>query len=832
MTQIYAGLIDGAGVDTANLVEGVKIVAPGGMSIAWDPALFNASLIYKVALATQATTAQTFFGGDGKLYGSSTGGPLQDGQQVYFKLDGNYVPATVNDGTGPAPLIFDTDLFIYRTLVNQTGVVTGALTVGDPILVTNANITAAAINIANLGVMDPADVDALLTHDSGYGLLETLGHIDFQNPTSGEFFIGSENPGVAPVNSWFAIFGQFFDHGLDLIGKGAQGTKITIALDPSDPLYGTIGPDGQPVTKMVISRASVAGADGNGDPNYVNHTSPFIDQSQTYGSVAQITDLLREWVTTDGTTYHAGMELFDGTTLVDSWDRRWPDGTVEAVHNTLPTLSELRDHVLDTNRVALTWEDVADYRNRSADGTTLSGGNSGHALILDMNTRFDGAHLASTAMVGTQTVADRVADAVTTLDTALADTISNLPGYALNNAARVGGLDTFSQNIDGSLNLHLGEDLYIQMGPGPATLMASGDYGGATAMMLWVNFADFSIMAPPPALPGDPDLHGAVGEILMATVGDHYIAGDGRVNENFGLTSIHHVFHEEHNFQVANLKNWIYQHDTNNSPVDHAGLHDWQDKVSPLVGDTLAVGVSLVVDHYEDAAGNYVYANGTVAWNDNKMFEATKLVVEMEYQHAAVDQYARTITPRIQEFVGYSTGVDSTISLEYSQVAFRFGHSTIRETIDTVDPSGWMLGNVTRYALEKAFLTPQTFAEEGVAAITLGLSRQQMNEVDEFITPSLTQGLLDQPLDLAAINIARSRDLGIPTLNDFREGISLARYTSWDDFGKNMIHPESLVNFIAAYSFGGDVAKAAAIMGLADGTIAEGGSGSSWLYGR
>ncbi len=190
------------------------------------------------------------------------------------------------------------------------------------------------------------------------------------------------------------------------------------------------------------------------------------------------------------------------------------------------------------------------------------------------------------------------------------------------------------------------------------------------------------------------------------------------------------------------------------------------------------------------------------------MFKATKLIVEMEYQHAAVDQYARTITPRIQEFVGYSTGVDSTISLEYSQVAFRFGHSTIRETIDTIDPSGWMLGNVTRYALEKAFLTPQTFAEEGVAAITLGLARQQMNEVDEFITPALNQGLLGQPLDLAAINIARGRDLGIPTLNDFREGISLARYTSWADFGANMIHPESLVNFIAAYSFGGDVKPA------------------------
>ncbi len=164
--------------------------------------------------------------------------------------------------------------------------------------------------------------------ESGYGLLETLGHIDYQNPNSGEYFIGSENPGVAPVNSWFGIFGQFFDHGLDLIGKGGQGTKITISLAATDPLYGALGPDGQPVTKITVGRATVAGADANGDPNYVNHTSPFIDQSQTYGSVDQITQLLRKWVSTDGdVTYHAGMELFDGATLVDTWTRRWPDGS-------------------------------------------------------------------------------------------------------------------------------------------------------------------------------------------------------------------------------------------------------------------------------------------------------------------------------------------------------------------------------------------------------------------------------------------------------------------------------------------------------------------------
>ena len=281
--------------------------------------------------------------------------------------------------------------------------------------------------------------------ESGYGLLETLGHVDFQQPGSGEFFIGSENPGVAPVNSWFAIFGQFFDHGLDLIGKGGNG-KITIALDTSDPLYGTIGPDGQPVTKITISRATIDGTDANGDPNYVNHTSPFIDQSQTYGSVDQITQLLRKWESTDsGTSYHAGMELYDGTTLADTWTRRWPDGTTTEVRDTLPTLNELRDHVLDTGRAALTWEDVNDYRNRDANGQ-VSTGNSGHALILDMNPRFDFAHLNPDDLRGdtdwdsnvtsevNQAIAELNASGVRNFGTATADVLGFTSGAAFAHA--------------------------------------------------------------------------------------------------------------------------------------------------------------------------------------------------------------------------------------------------------------------------------------------------------------------------------------------------------------------------------------------------------------
>ena len=55
----------------------------------------------------------------------------------------------------------------------------------------------------------------------------------------------------------------------------------------------------------------------------------------------------------------------------------------------------------------------------------------------------------------------------------------------------------------------------------------------------------------------DPAVYTAVGEILLESVADHYIAGDGRANENFALTGMHHVFHENHNVQLVNLENMI-----------------------------------------------------------------------------------------------------------------------------------------------------------------------------------------------------------------------------------------------------------------------------------
>ena len=88
----------------------------------------------------------------------------------------------------------------------------------------------------------------------------------------------------------------------------------------------------------------------------------------------------------------------------------------------------------------------------------------------------------------------------------------------------------------------------------------------------------------------------------------------------------------------------------------------------------------------------------------------------------------------------------------------------------------------------------------------MGMSDQVGNELDEFVTDTLRNNLLGLPLDLAAINMPAAATTGIPSLNILRRQLfattndaSLKPYASWVDFGQNLKHPESLVNFVAAY---------------------------------
>src|SRR3954463_10917032 len=108
------------------------------------------------------------------------------------------------------------------------------------------------------------------------------------DPVTGSLFIPNITPDFglsAPFNLMFTFFGQFFDHGLDLVNKGGNGSVI-MPLQPDDPLF----VPGATTNFMVMSRATV-----DANHNSINQTTPWVDQNQTYTSHASHQVFLRQY---------------------------------------------------------------------------------------------------------------------------------------------------------------------------------------------------------------------------------------------------------------------------------------------------------------------------------------------------------------------------------------------------------------------------------------------------------------------------------------------------------------------------------------------------------
>ena len=502
-----------------------------------------------------------------------------------------------------------------------------------------------------------------------------------------------------PFNGLFTIFGQFFDHGLDKITNGGNGS-VFIPLKADDPLVA--GPnhifgdsDDLPANLrfMVVTRGTiVTGADGY--RNAPNTDTPFVDQSQTY-------------------TSHASHQIF------------------------------LREYVNNT-----AGEPVST-------GKFLSSADGG---------------LASWAMIKDQ--------AATLLGLQLVDAdVNNIPMIA--------------------------SDPYGKFIPGPARglpqyVTASGLVEGDTANPVptpvdafFINTAflnDIAHSAAPTA--GGPDADTIAGGSLDTPVPAgsydnelldlHFICGDGRCNENIALSAIHQVFHSEHDRLIDYIEN-------------------------VLVSDTS--GVTNLAD-WQAALG----ANG---WNGERLFQAARFVTEMEYQHLVFEEFARKVQPGINPFALFAfnqTDIDPAITAEFAHAVYRFGHSMLTEDIARINADG------TRndIPLFDGFLNPAEYynggsagpltSQEAAGSIFMGMSDQVGNEIDEFVTDVLRNHLVGLPLDLPAINMTRARSEGVPSLNNFRKQVfaatndgQLAPYTDWVDFGLSLKHPESLVNFVAAY---------------------------------
>ncbi|WP_104668755.1 peroxidase family protein [Ensifer adhaerens] len=584
-------------------------------------------------------------------------------------------------------------------LADATDALNDAIDARAAILTGNA-ATAAAQALAEAA--DAAVIDELASH----GVTMDGDNVFIKN-------IAADLGDTASFNGFMTIFGQFFDHGLDLTTKGGSGNVI-IPLQPDDPLY----VPGSPTNFMILTRATndpgPDGQLGTADDirDHQNETTPWIDLNQVYTSNPSHQAFLREYVLVDGKPLATG-QMLQGAT------------------GGPPTWSDIKNQARDLLGIELSDMNV----------------HSVPLLVTDLYGEFV-----------------RGPNGLPLMMTATGPVEGNL-------AAPIAGLASLSAG-----RAFLNDIAHSAVPSGPV----DHDRNPMTAPV--------PVLADADDITGNPIIPNAFGvnvtyddELLDA----HFVVGDGRGNENIALTATHSVFHSEHNRQVSAIKATVL------AEGDLALLNEW------LLVDVAAFPTS--------AAG--------LVWDGERLFQAARFSTEMVYQHLVFEEFVRAVAPQIDAFVfSHSVELDGVIFEEFAQVVYRFGHSMLAENVEMLTLNAQGAATPQELGLIEAFLNPVAFNNAGVdahaasGAIIRGMTYQAGNEIDEFLTSALRNNLVGLPLDLAAVNIARARETGIPSLNEARRQIYeqtqdsyLKPYESWADFAQHIKNPLSIVNFIGAY---------------------------------
>ncbi|MEZ5824770.1 MAG: peroxidase family protein [Geminicoccaceae bacterium] len=221
-------------------------------------------------------------------------------------------------------------------------------------------------------------------------------------------------------------------------------------------------------------------------------------------------------------------------------------------------------------------------------------------------------------------------------------------------------------------------------------------------------------------------------DLLPKATNGQFLAGDVRAGEQPGLSAMHTVFMREHN---------------------------------RIAGDL---------------------ARKNPQWSDEQLYQAAREKVIAEIQSITYNEFLPILLgpDALPDYSGYDPSVDPRISASFATAAFRFGHSMVSPDIARLDENGQQLAGGS-LSIENGFFNPAHVTRDGIDPYLRGLASGEAQELDAQIVDPLRNMLFGAPgagaLDLAALNIQRGRDHGLPSSNDAREALGLARIESFDD---------------------------------------------------
>ncbi len=210
-----------------------------------------------------------------------------------------------------------------------------------------------------------------------------------------------------------------------------------------------------------------------------------------------------------------------------------------------------------------------------------------------------------------------------------------------------------------------------------------------------------------------------------------FLAGDVRANENAALTSLHVLFVREHNRIARMLRR-------------QGGL------------------------------------------DNEERYQLARALVGAQIQAITYNEFLPALlgSGAIAPYEGYRPEVNPGIANLFSTACYRFGHSMLPARLPRFGADGRPIPE-GHLRLRDAFFAPEAVVETGIEPFLRGLASVRAQEVDALVVDDVRNFLFGDPglggFDLAALNIQRGRDHGLPSYNEARADLGLAPASSFAD---------------------------------------------------
>jgi hypothetical protein len=237
---------------------------------------------------------------------------------------------------------------------------------------------------------------------------------------------------------------------------------------------------------------------------------------------------------------------------------------------------------------------------------------------------------------------------------------------------------------------------------------------------------------------------------------DRHICGDPRCEENTNLFSMHTTWMREHNYWARKIRA------ESNRPL-----------------------------------------------TDEEIYQRARMIVGAEIEAITYNEFLPVLIGpgAIPPYTGYKAEVNPGVSTVFSTASYRMGHTLLTHVLNRLDANLHPLpdGDLT---LKQAFFNPQkVFSSGGIEPFLRGAAHQHANAFDSFIVDDVRNFLINDPqpgsFDLAALNIQRGRDHGLPDYNGVRVAYGLAPKATIADV--NPTNPEITRRLSAVYTNVNDI---------------------------